>query len=71
MVVKNDGNSEYLKDRENCLFYEQGNIDDAINKIDELINNKKLRDELLKNGKETAKSRDWKKIEKDILNLYK
>lgn len=71
VALQNDGNKEYLKDRENCLIYEQGNIDDAISKIEELTSNKKLRDSLEKNGFKTAKSREWKKIEKIILELYK
>lgn len=70
VALQNGGNKEYLKDRENCLIYEQGNIDDAISKIEELVQDKKLRDSLEKNGLLTAKNREWKKIEKDILTLY-
>ncbi len=70
VALQNDGNKEYLKDRENCLIYEQGDINDAILKIEELTSNKKLRDSLEKNGLKTAKSREWKKIEKSILSLY-
>ncbi len=70
VALQNDGNKEYLKDRENCLIYEQGNIDDAISKIEELTSNKKLRDYLERNGFKTVKSREWKKIEKSILSLY-
>ena len=33
VAVPNEGNKEYLKDGENCLFYEQGNIDEAVEKI--------------------------------------
>ena len=57
VAVANGGNVEYLKDRYNCLFYEQGNIDDAVNKINELVDNEELRNELLLHGKETAESR--------------
>lgn len=71
VVAPNGGNIEYIKDRENCLFYEPGNIDDAVNKIEELSTNKKLREKLIKNGVETANNREWKKIEKDIVKLYK
>lgn len=71
VVAPNDGNIEYLKDRENCLFYEQGNIEDAIEKIEELRKDNELREKLVKNGLETAKRREWKKIEKDIIDLYK
>ena len=71
VVCPNGGNIEYLKDKENCLLYEQGNIDEAIEKINQITTDKKLRDSIIKGGLETAKSREWKNIEKDILNLYK
>ena len=61
---------KYLKDGINCLFYEQGCIDDAVDKIELLINNDELRNKLLKNGKETAELRNWDSIEQDILELY-
>ena len=70
VVAPNGGNIEYIRDNENCLFYECGNIDDAVEKIELLTKDKKLREKLIKNGLETAKSREWKKIEKDIVNLY-
>lgn len=71
VVAPNGGNVEYIKDEENCLFYQQGNIDEAVEKIERLAKDKELRDKLIKNGLETAKNREWSKIEKDIINLYK
>ena len=70
VAVANGGNVEYLKDNYNCLFYEQGDIDDALSKIESITTNKKLRDKLLVNGIETVKSREWEKIEHEILSLY-
>lgn len=70
VVAPNDGNIEYIKDSVNCLCYEPGNILDAVSKIEKLSSDKKLRDKLIKNGVETAKSREWEKIEKDIISLY-
>ena len=70
VVVPNDGNIEYLKDEENCLFYEKGNIDQAVQQIERLSNDKKLRDHLIKEGIKTAKSRNWKEIEKEIVEVY-
>ena len=70
VAVANDGNVEYLKDHENCLFYEQGNIDDAVNKINELVNNEDLRNNLLVNGRATAIARQWDNIEDEIVKLY-
>ena len=71
VVAPNGGNVEYIKDKENCLFYEPGNIDDAVEKIEKLAKDSKLREKLIKGGLETAKNREWSKIEKDIVNLYK
>ena len=70
VVAPNGGNIEYIKDNENCLFYEPGNISEAVEKIELLSKDKKLREKLIKKGIETAKSREWKKIEKDIVSLY-
>jgi len=70
VLVKNDGNIEYLEDEKNCLFYKQGDIEDAIKKINLLINNEKVRNKLIEEGLKTAKSRSWDNIRKDILKLY-
>lgn len=70
IVAPNEGNVEYLKDRENCLLYEQGNIDDALSKIEEIYRNSDLRDSLISGGLITAKHRSWDTIEGQILKLY-
>ncbi len=70
VVVKNDGNVEYLKDKQNCLFYEKGNIDDAIEKINIICNDNKLRNTIIKNGLVTASKRNWEKIKETILKMY-
>ena len=70
VVRPNEGNIEYLVDQENCLFYEPGNIDDAVDKINQLINDEELRIKLTKNMKKTVRSRDWSKVEKEVLDLY-
>ncbi len=71
VVAPNEGNIEYLKDNENCLLYEQGNITDAVKKIESIRKNKELRNKLIEGGLRTAKSREWKKIEKNIIGIYK
>ena len=71
VAVPNDGNIEYLKDEYNCLFYEQGNIDDGVKKIEKIAHDEKLRKTLIENGYKTAKERKWENIEKNILELYK
>jgi len=70
VVVPNEGNIEYLKDNENCLFYSQGNIDEAIKKIESIVNDKELREKLIKNGQNTAKEREWSRIQKEIIRVY-
>ncbi|MBQ3469150.1 MAG: glycosyltransferase [Bacilli bacterium] len=70
VVVPNDGNIEYLKDNENCLLYQHGNIEEAIADIEKLVNDKNLRAKLINAGIKTAHDRDWKSIEKEILKLY-
>lgn len=70
VVVPNDGNTEYLEDGVNCLFYERGNIDDALERIDELTNTPSLQKKLRKNGLTTAKSRNWGVVTKNIVELY-
>jgi glycosyltransferase involved in cell wall biosynthesis len=66
----NDGNKEYLKDRENSLLYKQGNIEQAVSMINELCQNELLRKKLIVNGLEVVKKRDWKFIEDEVLELY-
>lgn len=70
VVLPNDGNKEYLKDGYNCLFYEQGNIPDAIEKISSIVENEKLRSTLITNGLKTAKKYSWENMENQVLSLY-
>ncbi len=70
VVAPNEGNVEYLKDNYNCLLYEPGNIDEAVEKINSIVDDSNLRNKLIKGGQETAKAREWKSIEKEILKLY-
>ena len=70
VVVPNDGNSEYLVDGENCLLYEQGDIDSAVSKIESIVSDKKLVEKLVKGGLATAKKYEWSKIENSIVSLY-
>ena len=71
VAVPNEGNKEYLKDGENCLFYEQGNIDEAVEKIEKIASDTELRKKLVENSRKIVTERDWKKLEKEILELYK
>lgn len=70
VVVPNDGNVEYLVGGENCLTYNQGNLEEAVKCIECICSNEELREKLYQNGVETALKRDWTTIEKNILTLY-
>ncbi|WP_297237040.1 glycosyltransferase [uncultured Faecalicoccus sp.] len=71
IAIANGGNREYLKDKENCLIYEKGNIDEAIQCIETLRCDDPLCQTLYKNGLECAQKRDWDEIEPQILDLYR
>ena len=58
IVAPNGENKEYLKNEKNCLFYKLGNINDAVNAINRLINDKELQNKLYENGLETARHRE-------------
>ena len=70
VAVQNDGNSEYLVNEDNCLIYEQGCIDDAVQKIERICSEEQLRHKLYLGGIRTAKMRDWSNLENKIVNLY-
>lgn len=70
IVAPNEGNKEYLKDRENCLFYKLGDINDGIKNINILISDKALQENLFKNGLETARKRNWNNLRNQIIDLY-
>ena len=70
VVAPNGGNVEYLKDEYNCLFYKQGEIDEAVKQIERLLNDSELRQKLIRNGLKTAEERDWNIIKNQIIDLY-
>ncbi len=70
VVAPNEGNIEYLRDGENCLLYEQGNIDSAVEVIERVRGDAQLRQRLYNGGLKTAQERDWNRVEADVLRLY-
>ena len=70
VVVPNDGNREYLKDKKNCLFYQLGDINAAVKCITRLISDDNLQSLLYENGLETVKKRDWNNLKNKIIYLY-
>lgn len=71
LALANEGNVEYLVDKENCLFYEKGNIQEALLCIDQMIHNENLRLSLIEKGIQTAQKRDWNEIQEQVLDLYR
>ena len=70
IAVQNDGNREFAVNNYNCLIYEQGNISDAIGKIEMIREDEQLRNRLIENGVQTAKERAWEFIEPEIMKGY-
>ena len=70
VAVPNGGNVEYLKHEENCLLYKAGDIDQAVQLIQELKENIDLQENLYKCGRRTAENRSWNNVEKEIMNMY-
>ncbi len=70
VVVPNDGNQEYLVDGKNCLLYPCGDLEAGLAAIERISTDSELREALYQGGLETAKVRDWKSLEQDILKFY-
>lgn len=70
VAVPNGGNIEYLNHEENCLFYEQGNIEEGFKSILRICSDSTLRDRLYENGVKTALDRDWEKLKNKIVTFY-
>ena len=66
IAVPNGGNVEYLKDRENCLLYDAGNIEKAKLLLQELQENRVLQESIIrktvKNGAKSENGRILKII---------
>lgn len=71
VVIKNDGNAEYLRDNENCIIYKRGDISAAVDAIERVVSDENLRSRLISGGIETAVNRDWAGIASQIVELYK
>ena len=70
IVVGNEGNSQYLNDRVNSLFYKLGDLDNARKMIYQICQDEDLRNYLIQNGLRTASERNWDNYETRIIKAY-
>ena len=70
VVRENGGNREYLKDGENCLFYDPEDLQTAADAIERIVADAALRDRLQRGGMAVADARDWSHCEAAVLRLY-
>lgn len=61
VVGKVTGYDEYIKNGYNSIVVEQSDVDGAKKAVQQLIENKKFRDQLIKNGEKTAGNWTWDK----------
>lgn len=54
-----------------CLYFDTQSVDDLAEKISGLINNKDLREKLIKSGFNRVKKFSWEKAGKETLKVYK
>ena len=64
------GMRDFVKENENGLIVKKHNIEDLIQKIEMLINDKKLRRQLSQNGIETAKTMNWEESVNQLIEYY-
>ena len=68
VTTNNGGNMDFIKDNENALIIQKNDINDIVGKVEKILNSKKLKDFLVKNGVEESAQYSWdttiNKIEK-------
>lgn len=69
-LAKNDGNAEYVEDDVNAVYYKEGDITDAIDKISKLVTDNKRTMKIASAGRKTAEARSWEFIATDVVKLY-
>ncbi len=70
IASRTGGLATILKNRRNCLFFENENIDDLADKIKELYSDKELRTKMSENNIIDVKKYDHKEITKEYVNLF-
>lgn len=71
VLVKNDGNAEYVEDGVNALYYDSGDIAGAAKIIGDIATRHDEFNKLAVAGRETAEARAWHgKVEEQVVHLY-
>jgi len=65
-----DGYSSVMTNKKEGLLVNPANSQSIKLALEELINNRQLREELARNGKETAARYDWTNVSKEIMEYY-
>ena len=71
ITTNNGGNMDFVKENENALLIEKDNIEDIVEKIEILLNNKNLRERLIKKALEEACKYSWSITIDKIEKYYK
>lgn len=54
-----------------CLYFDPNNLDEMVEKIAEVLNSEKKREDFIKKGEERYKLFSWKKLTEETLKIYK
>lgn len=71
ITTNNGGNMDFVKDEYNALVVKKNDINDIVEKLETLIQNKDLRMKIALNGVETSKQYSWNKTMDKVLEYYK
>ena len=65
-----EGCRNVIEDYKNGILFEKGNTTDLVKKIMELIDNKKLQNEIYSNLTKSVKKYDWDNISNKYIKIY-
>ena len=70
VTTDNGGNRDFVRDNINALVVEKDNIKDLVEKIEKILNDRELKNSLIKNGVEVSKQYSWDNVMSRIQNYY-
>ena len=70
VTTNNGGNMDFVKDNINALVVEKDNINDLVEKIERILNDRELKNSLIKNGVDESKQYSWDNIMEKIQKYY-